>query len=225
VVTPRRSRAAGLIAGLALLAAACAGAAPSEVAGPTSTASARRAAADATDAARSTDESATPSDHTSTGTSEPATAEATSAPPRVSCDPIERPPLQSGSHLLGDREPPVPYSSQPPTSGWHSSGHFDVEVRGRAHPLSEPEQVSVLEVGGVVVSYRGLAADDVARLRDRVRTRYAGRVAVTPYAGIPRGTVAFTSWGRLRRCDGVDLAALDRFVERFGPDGPVAPGH
>jgi hypothetical protein len=220
-VTVCRQRAAVLAAGLAFLAAACGGAAPAVdgATSPTPTTA-------ATEPAATTGDTVPPGEQASVGAVGPTVAGAAATTPRpVTCGPVERPPLQTGSHLLGDREPPVPYSSRPPTSGWHASGHLAVDVRGGARPLSEPEQVSVLEGGGVVVSHRGLRADDVARLRDHVRSQYAGRVAVTPYDGIPAATVAFTAWGRVQRCDGVDLVALDRFVERFGPSGPVTPGH
>lgn len=152
---------------------------------------------------------------------------ATSEPPgtAAACRERERPPLQSGSHLIGDREPPVPYSSQPPTSGWHSSGHFDVDVRTADDPLSEPDQVSVLEADGVVVAYGELPDDAVAELGDHVRDTYDQRVAVTPYTPLPEGEVVFTAWGVLKRCDGVDLAALDRFVRRFATDEPITSGH
>jgi hypothetical protein len=93
------------------------------------------------------------------------------------------------------------------------------------NPLTEPEQVSVLEAGGVVVAHGQLSAEDRRTLAERVRSRYDGIVAVTPYDQLPRGTVAFTSWGVLQRCDGVNLAALRRFVDRFGADAPVEPGH
>ncbi|HEX6256415.1 MAG TPA: DUF3105 domain-containing protein [Euzebyales bacterium] len=224
----RRTRAAGLVVGAALLASACAGA-PAEVAGGASPApddgTTGRRDGPATPAGGPT----RPADDRSAAAGDPAAQASppvtSGAPGAVSCAGVERPPLQTGSHLLGGREPPVPFSSQPPTSGWHASGHVDVDVRSRARPLTEPEQVSVLEAGGVVVTHRGLAADDVARLRDRVRSRYAARVAVTPYDGVPSGAVAFAAWGRLQRCEGLDLTALDRFVERFGPSGPITAGH
>lgn len=72
------------------------------------------------------------------------------------CGPVEEPPRQSGSHLLGDQQPPVAYSSTPPTSGWHASGAFDITVQPPDDPLPEPQQVSVLEAGGVVVAYRDI---------------------------------------------------------------------
>ncbi len=169
------------------------------------------------------------------GTSAPASPPATAAtagpgpsPEAVTvgeCGDIERPALQAGSHLIGGREPPVPYSSRPPTSGWHASGRFDVDVRDVDDPLTEPEQVSVLEADGVVVSYGPLFGGEVAALADHVAERYAGRVALTPYGQLDEGEVVFTSWGVLQRCDGVELAALDTFVQRFGTAEPIEPGH
>lgn len=143
----------------------------------------------------------------------------------VTCDAVEHPPQQAGSHLLGDQEPPVAYSSTPPTSGWHSSGAFDVAVQAPDDPLTEPEQVSVLEAGGVVVTYGSLPDDAIDELAEKVRDRYDGRVAVTPYDELDNGEVAFAAWTTLQRCDGVDLAALDQFVAEFGPDESVEPGH
>lgn len=131
----------------------------------------------------------------------------------TSCDSIERPPTQGGSHLLGDRSPPVPYSSTPPTSGWHVSGAVPIGVHDAAEPLSEPLQVSVLEAGGVVVTYRALPDEERTRLEEHVGRQHDGRVAVTPYDRLGRGEVAFTAWGVVQRCSGVDLGALDAFVD------------
>lgn len=75
-----------------------------------------------------------------------------------------------GSHLLGDRQPPVPYSSTPPTSGWHASGLTPIAV----HPLSEPQQVSVLEAGAVVVTYHELPDGELSTLTEAVEERHEG---------------------------------------------------
>ena len=139
------------------------------------------------------------------------------------CDAPERPTLQGGDHLIGDREPPVPYSSTPPTSGWHASGAFDIAVQPQDDPLSEPEQVSVLEAGAVVVTYRELADADRIALETHAR-QYAGRIAVTPYEKLREGEVAFTGWGALQRCEALDLAALDQFVKTYADEQPSNPG-
>ena len=60
--------------------------------------------------------------------------------------------MQFGSHLIGDAEPPVPYSSTPPTSGWHASGGFQIVVQPTDQPLRESVQVSIEEAGDVVVT-------------------------------------------------------------------------
>lgn len=129
------------------------------------------------------------------------------------CGEITNPPPEDGGHLLGDQEPPVPYRSVPPTSGWHTSGRTPATVRSADEPLSEPRQVSVLEAGGVVVTYRGLSAEERAALERHVRDRHGGTVAVTPYDELEPGEVAFTAWGVRQRCAGVDTEALDAFVD------------
>ncbi len=205
-----------VLAGLAVLLTACSPATPSATSSVTPTPT----------AAATVDVPASASPTVPATASDGATASApTSAAAVASCGSIRRPPLQSGSHLIGDQAPPVPYSSQPPTSGWHASGHVAVDVRGAADALTGPQQVSVLEAGGVVVSHGTLPDREARRLARHIRRHHRGRVAVTPYAELGDGRVAFTSWGVLQRCDGVDLEALDAFVERFGPEGPVETGH
>ena len=155
-------------------------------------------------------------------TSHPGTAIAPTT--EQACRPPENPELQGGEHLIGDREPPVPYSSAPPTSGWHSSGAFDIGVQPPQDPLTEPEQVSVLEAGGVVITHN--AIPDWAReaLEERAARRYAGRVAVTSYEKLAPGEVVFSGWGVLQRCSGADLETLDRFVAKHADEQPANPG-
>ncbi len=144
------------------------------------------------------------------------------APAQASCGRTKTIPEQSGSHLVGDVKPPVPYNSTPPTSGWHSSGAVAITISRK--PLSEPEQVSVLEAGGVVVSYRDLPGRDLARLRRVIRADYDGKVAVTPYAKLERGKVAVTAWAKLMLCDGVNIAAVRRFADQHAT-GEAAGDH
>ena len=132
--------------------------------------------------------------------------------------------MQGGEHLIGDQEPPVPYSSTPPTSGWHASGTFAIAVQPPDEPLSEAQQVSVLEAGGVVVTHAGLDDAELRELTEHVREHYDGRVAVTSYDALDDGEVVFAGWGVLQRCDGVDLAALDAFVEAYADPEPAVPG-
>ncbi len=166
---------------------------------------------------------------TEPATREPAADEPSGAPTDVAeapgeqaagCGDAEQVPLQGGEHLIGDQPPPVPYNSTPPTSGWHSSGAFEIAVQPPDEPLSEPAQVSVLEAGGVVVAYRDLPPEDYRALRRLVRRRFAGRVALTPYEALERGEVALTAWGILQRCDGVDLQTVRAFAEEHAAPRP-----
>ena len=140
------------------------------------------------------------------------------------CQPVETVPVQSGDHLIGDRPPPVPYSSSPPTSGWHISGAFEITIQPPNEPLSEPLQVSILEAGGAVVSYNALPDEDIGRLTDLVRRSYVGRAALTPYDKIPEGHVALTGFGVLQRCSSVDLEIVDNFLRSYADERPAVPG-
>ena len=128
---------------------------------------------------------------------------------KVGCADLQEYPEQSGSHLIGSAQPPQPYNSVPPTSGWHTTG---VEIAVHDVPLKESEQVSVLEVGGIVVSHGRLQPKDLARLHDRVERKHDGVVAVTPYRKLKPRVVAFTAWTISQECVGLDLKALDAFV-------------
>ncbi len=138
---------------------------------------------------------------------------AAAADATATCDAPVTPPLQSGSHIIGNRPPPVAYSSTPPTSGWHASGKVDVAVR-TDDPYTEPEQVSVLEGGAVVVSYNGLGRDERRRL-DELAGQYPQQIAVTPYAQLEPGEVALTGYGVLQRCDGLDVEAIRAFTATY----------
>lgn len=128
------------------------------------------------------------------------------------CRAEERPPLQAGAHLIGDTDPPVPYSSVPPTSGWHASGAPDPGVH--REPLSDPEVVALLEIGQVVAVYdpSRLDADEVAELEEIAGSTHPQRLSVTP-ANEPLPTpLTLTAWGVLQRCDGVAPEDITRFV-------------
>lgn len=161
---------------------------------------------------------------TACGASESSAADRLAAGDPADCGDVETVPLQGGAHLLGDQAPPVPYNSTPPTSGWHSSGPLEIGVRRGADALSEPQQVSVLEAGAVVVTYRDLGDDERALLEEAATKDHPGRVAVTPYDGLEEGEVAFTGWGALQRCEGVNLDALDAFVSTYADTDPAVPG-
>lgn len=129
------------------------------------------------------------------------------------------PQVQFGSHLLGDSQPPVPYSSTPPTSGWHASGAISIGVG----PLTEPQQVSVLESGAVVVTHGSLSVSERAALRDLASGDNGGRVAVAPYDRLPAKVVMLAGWEVLQRCNSVDPEAVAIFVGTYADDEPTVP--
>lgn len=145
------------------------------------------------------------------GADDPA-ARASTAAPAAGCQAEEHPPLQSGSHLIGDTDPPVPYSSVPPTSGWHASGALRTGVHDE--PLSDPEIVALLEVGHVVAVYdpATLADDDLATLEELATAAHDGRLSVTPGNTALPTPLTLTAWGVLQRCDTVSADAIANFV-------------
>jgi hypothetical protein len=141
-------------------------------------------------------------------------------PTAPACGPQQRPPLQEGGHVIGDTAPPVPYSSTPPTSGWHASGLVEIGVQPPDRPLSEPEQVAVLEAGAVVVSHRGLPEAERVELEALIARHFPRRAAVTPYDRLQEGRVALAAWGVLQICDRFDPAAVTAFVAQHASETP-----
>lgn len=149
-------------------------------------------------------------------TSDGPSADASEAPAATEdCAAVETVPIQGEGHLVGDQEPPVPYSSTPPTSGWHTSTDVAIMTAPDDDPLTEPEQVTVLERGAVVVSHNGLAAADQEALESLIAQKFPGQAAATRYDKLPEGQVALTAWGKLQRCEALDLAAVEAFVHAY----------
>lgn len=152
------------------------------------------------------------------GDPRPTPSEASRAPRTPGCSPVERPPEESGGHLLPGVTPPAPYGTRPPTSGWHASGLVSPGLQ--REPLTEPQQVAALESGRIVITWRGLP--DAARGElEAFAGIHANRVVATPYDGIASGEVAFTAWGVLQRCHGFDAAVAAAFLEQFAGSGPT----
>lgn len=151
---------------------------------------------------------APPDDEAGTSTTS-ATSNVTSS--TGGCGAVEHPTVQLSSHLIGDAEPPGPFSSVPPTSGWHTAA---VPAPGVvAEPLQDAEIVSALENGIVVLAVASdtLAALDEGVVEDLVAP-FPDRLLVTAYPTEMPTAVALLTWGRLQRCDAVDAAAVTRFV-------------
>lgn len=138
----------------------------------------------------------------------------------AACGPVEHPELQGGGHLIGDAEPPVPYSSTPGTSGFHAAGAPPTGVFD--DPLTEPQIVLSLEVGQAVAAYdpQRLSDGDVTRLEELATGPLADRLTVTPFEGDMGAAVTLNAWGTRQPCSSVDPDAVGTFVDEFGGGGP-----
>lgn len=126
------------------------------------------------------------------------------------CGAEVQPPQQSGSHLIGDAQPPVTYSSNPPSSGWHRGGAPALGVQ--TEPLSGPALVSALEFGHVVVAHDpGLDEASVTALHDLAVGALADRLTVTPWPDNP-SPISLVGWGVLKRCNDVDVDVIADFT-------------
>jgi hypothetical protein len=122
---------------------------------------------------------------------------------------------QTGHHLLPGAPEPT-YASDPPTSGPHPSGGTP-PTGVVATPIPRPRQVQLLEKGGAVIQWRGLAQADV----DRLNALASPTVAVAPGpADLPAPIVA-TAWVHKQLCEAVDTDALTAFVRDYAkpPEG------
>lgn len=140
----------------------------------------------------------------------------------LACGPVEHPELQGGGHLIGDAEPPVPYSSTPGTSGFHAAGAPRTGVFQEDRALTEPELVLDLEVGQVVAAYApGRLTDaEVAELEELATGPLSGELTVTPFDGDMGAPLTLNAWGTRRPCSTVDRDTITGFVEEFGGEGP-----
>lgn len=145
---------------------------------------------------------------------QPAPAASEGPTATAACGPVQTFPIQGEGHLVGSDDPPVPYNSKPPTSGWHSAGDVPVMVAPPDEPLREPEQVTVLELGGIVVSH-GTLPDDQRSALEELIGKYSGMAALTAYEELAPGEVALTAWGALQRCDAVDRPAIESFISYY----------
>jgi hypothetical protein len=134
------------------------------------------------------------------------------------CGPMEHPPVQVAGHLIGDADPPGPYTSTPPTSGWHST---NVPQAGEVHDaLTDPEIVAALEVGTVVVAMAPDADVDSEVVEDLV-AQFPDRLLATTYATAMPAPVALLTWGGMVPCDELTATDVTTFVltERVSPGG------
>lgn len=135
--------------------------------------------------------------------------------PAAPCTGETQEPLDPGSgrHVLpGGAEPT--YATDPPTSGPHQSGAHptgDVDA-----PIPRPQQVALLEDGGVLIQYREPG------FREALAPLAKGDVTIAPNPDLPGGVVA-TAWQHKLVCSGPNPGDLATFITAHAGKG--AGGH
>ncbi len=123
---------------------------------------------------------------------------------------------QSRDHIVIG-QPHPPYSSNPPTSGWHYPQPADWGYY--AEELPDELVVHNLEHGGIWLSYR--RADDTELIDQLVSLsrRYRSKVIITPRSRND-SRLAVAAWGHLMKLDRYDEPTIVNFINRFKDRGP-----
>jgi hypothetical protein len=121
-------------------------------------------------------------------------------------------------HLLPNAPEPD-YLTDPPTSGAHYSAEPVSGVVDVA--LDRPSQVTILEVGGVLVQYRPNDVDESDRAR--LGRLVDDGVVIAPAPDLADPVVA-TAWRTKQACQGVALDTLTDFISDHGGQGPAEDG-
>jgi hypothetical protein len=125
--------------------------------------------------------------------------------------PGQKMPDQGNLHIAAESSPHEAYNSDPPTSGPHLPYIAPWGIHTR--PIARELQVHNLEDGGVMVQYGCECPDEVARLRDVVKT-YDRYVILAPYPGM-KSRIALTAWTRIETMDQLDEARVRRFIDAY----------
>ncbi len=141
-------------------------------------------------------------------------------PPAATVEKIgTKQPIEAGTHVaVGTR---VEYPTRPPTSGSHwEMPHAGWGVKDTAQ--DDERVVHNLEHGGIVISYKGLTADDLANLKTLVRRLTGGeyrKVLLRPYDRMENGIVV-TAWAWSLKLDRYDESQVTKFVQaHYGQRG------
>ena len=133
------------------------------------------------------------------------------------CDLPRQEPLDSASslHLLGNSE--VTWQTNPPTSG----PHYPIPPKGGEYDyqLSNLEQVSFLESGGVIIQYRP-DRDDIDH--QKLHSFSSASVIVAPNKTIESALIS-TAWTWKLSCEKYDSESLNNFIKDH--EGKVSPNH
>jgi hypothetical protein len=125
--------------------------------------------------------------------------------------------VQPAEHITAGQSHPD-YSSNPPTSGWHSAN--PAPWGAQTEPVADEVAIHNLEHGGIWITYNPSTVDQptVEQLTNLVRG-YRSKVLLSPREAADR-PIALASWGRLTKLDTFDEAAITDFIDRNKNKGP-----
>jgi len=119
-------------------------------------------------------------------------------------------PSLGNAHISTPSVPHIPYNSDPPTSGPHTSYLAKWGIHDR--PVPKEEQVHNLEDGGVIIQYN--CPDGCPELVEKLKAvaqRY-DRLILAPYPGMDK-RIVLTAWRRLDKFDEFDEQRIVRFID------------
>ncbi len=127
-----------------------------------------------------------------------------------------------GAKHVGESEVHPPYSSNPPTTGWHWVGTAGPGIKGE--PVADELVLHSMEHGAAVVWYKqGLPVEDVERIKDAFG-KASGKKIMLPRENLDV-PVALTSWGYLLKLSEIDEDKIKEFIEtnnnRAPEDEPI----
>ncbi|HYC79421.1 MAG TPA: DUF3105 domain-containing protein [Candidatus Binatia bacterium] len=123
---------------------------------------------------------------------------------------------QGAEHIAEGTTEHPPYSSNPPTSGWHWPSPAAWGVYKSALP--DERFVHNLEHGGIWISYKpSVDAETIAKLEDFAQ-RYR-KVIVAPREAND-SNIALAAWEYLEKMDVYDENTILNFIEAYYDEGP-----
>lgn len=120
--------------------------------------------------------------------------------------PGEQFPIQNRDHI-GTGDSHDPYTTNPPTSGPHSS---PVGYGVYTEELPDENLVHNIEHGGIWISYTGIEQDEIDALEE-IAKEHPGSVVLTPRVAND-SPIAVVSWGRLMKLESVDIEAIEEYI-------------
>jgi hypothetical protein len=133
-------------------------------------------------------------------------------------------PDEGNAHINAGQK--ATYGTNPPTSGSHWSAPAAPAAWG-IKDTTLPDEVVVhnMEHGGVVIFYKGLDANETAKLKDLARslTQFGyPKIILEPYPQLSDARIAISAWRWQLKLATYDDVAIVKFV-RAHYDGPDAP--